>query len=147
MSTEQTLAGQVAWVTGGGSGIGLAGAIELAKAGCRVIVSGRDAAKLGAAIASAEASGAPHGSIEAAPLDVADMAAVARVGAEIQDRYQRVDILVNSAGINFAKRYWAHTDSATFNEVVTVNLNGAAACTLAVLKGMRQRRGGTVINV
>lgn len=147
MSTEQMLAGQIAWVTGGGSGIGLAGAIELAKAGCRVIVSGRDAAKLVAAIASAEASGAPHGSIEAAPLDVADMAAVARVGAEIQDRYQAVDILVNSAGINFAKRYWAHTDSATFGEVVAVNLNGAAACTLAVLKGMRQRRSGTVINV
>jgi NADP-dependent 3-hydroxy acid dehydrogenase YdfG len=147
MSTEQMLAGQVAWVTGGGSGIGLAGAIELARAGCRVIISGRDAAKLHTAITSAEASGAPQGSIEAAPLDVADMAAVARVGAEIQDRHQRVDILVNSAGINFAKRYWAHTDSATFGEVVAVNLNGAAACTLAVLKGMRERRRGTVINV
>jgi NADP-dependent 3-hydroxy acid dehydrogenase YdfG len=147
MSTEQMLAGQVAWVTGGGSGIGLAGAIEFAKAGCHVIVSGRDAAKLDGAIASAEARGAPQGSIEAAPLDVANMAAVARVGAAIQDRHQRVDILVNSAGINFAKRYWAHTDSATFGEVVTVNLNGAAACTLAVLKGMRQRRHGTVINV
>jgi NADP-dependent 3-hydroxy acid dehydrogenase YdfG len=147
MSTGQLLAGQVAWVTGGGSGIGLAGAIELAKAGCRVIVSGRDAAKLDAAIATAEARGAPQGAIEAAPLDVADMAAVARVGAAIQDKHQRVDILVNSAGINFAKRYWGETDSATFGEVVTINLNGAAACTMAVLQGMRQRRQGTVINV
>jgi NADP-dependent 3-hydroxy acid dehydrogenase YdfG len=147
MSTGQLLAGQVAWVTGGGSGIGLAGAIELAKAGCRVIVSGRDAAKLDAAIATAEARGAPQGSIEAAPLDVADMAAVARVGTAIQHKHQRVDILVNSAGINFAKRYWGETDSATFGEVVTINLNGAAACTMAVLQGMRQRRQGTVINV
>jgi NAD(P)-dependent dehydrogenase (short-subunit alcohol dehydrogenase family) len=65
---------------------------------------------------------APHGSIEAMQLDVADMAAVARVGAEIQGRHQRVDILVNSAGINFAKRYWSETDSATFGEVVTINL-------------------------
>jgi NADP-dependent 3-hydroxy acid dehydrogenase YdfG len=147
MSTGQLLAGQVAWVTGGGSGIGLAGAVELAKAGCRVIVSGRDAAKLDAAIATAEARGAPQGAIEAAPLDVADMAAVARVGAAIQDKHQRVDILVNSAGINFAKRYWSETDSATFGEVVAINLNGAAACTMAVLQGMRQRRQGTVINV
>jgi NADP-dependent 3-hydroxy acid dehydrogenase YdfG len=147
MNIQQLLAGQVAWVTGGGSGIGLAGAIELAKAGCRVIISGRDAAKLDAAIISAEARGAPRGSIEVMPLDVADMAAVARTGAEIQGRHQRVDILVNSAGINFAKRYWSETDSETFGEVVTINLNGAAACTMAVLKGMRQRRLGTVINV
>ncbi len=147
MSNAAALAGQVAWVTGGGSGIGLAGAIELAKAGCRVVVSGRDAAKLDAAIAGAEARGAPPGSISAAPLDVADAAAVARVGAEVQGRHGRVDVLVNSAGVNFAKRYWNETDSATFGEVVAINLNGAAACTLAVLKGMQQRRQGTVINV
>src|SRR5207342_622686 len=106
MSDAAALAGQVAWVTGGGSGIGLAGAIELAKAGCRVIVSGRDAAKLDTAIAGSEARGAPPGSISAAPLDVADAAAVARVGAEVQGRHGRVDVLVNSAGVNFAKRYW-----------------------------------------
>jgi NAD(P)-dependent dehydrogenase (short-subunit alcohol dehydrogenase family) len=147
MSNGATLAGQVAWVTGGGSGIGLAGAIELAKAGCRVVVSGRDAAKLDAAIVGAEARGAPPGSITAAPLDVADAAAVARVAAEVQGRHGRVDVLVNSAGVNFAKRYWNDTDSATFGEVVAINLNGAAACTLAVLKGMQQRRQGTVINV
>jgi NADP-dependent 3-hydroxy acid dehydrogenase YdfG len=147
MSNEGALAGQVAWVTGGGSGIGLAGAIELAKAGCRVIVSGRDAAKLDAAIAAAEARGAPPGSIGAAPLDVADAAAVALVGAAIQDRYQHVDILVNSAGVNVAKRFWSDIDSATFGDVVAINLNGATACTLAVLEGMRQRHRGTVINV
>ncbi len=147
MSEGAALAGQVAWITGGGSGIGLAGAIELAKAGCRVVVSGRDAAKLEAAIAAAEARGAPRGSIGAAPLDVADAAAVARVAAEVQTRHGRVDILVNSAGVNFAKRFWTDTDSATFADVVAINLNGAAACTLAVLKGMQQRRHGTVINV
>jgi NAD(P)-dependent dehydrogenase (short-subunit alcohol dehydrogenase family) len=147
MSEQQALAGQVAWITGGGSGIGLAGAIELAKAGCRVVVSGRDAAKLDAAIADAEGRGAPPGSIGAAPLDVADAGAVKLVATAIQDRYGHVDILVNSAGINFAKRFWRETDSATFGEVVAVNLNGAAACTLAVLKGMQQRRRGTVINV
>ena len=48
-----TLTDKVAWVTGGGSGIGLAGAIELAKAGARVVISGRDAAKLDEALAAA----------------------------------------------------------------------------------------------
>ena len=126
MSDGAALAGQVAWVTGGGSGIGLAGATELARSGCRVIISGRDAAKLDAAIAGAEARGAPAGSLEAAPLDVADAGAAARVAAAIQERFGRVDILVNSAGVNFARRYWADTDSATFGDVVAINLNGAA---------------------
>jgi len=138
---------KVAWITGGGSGIGLAGAIELAQAGCGVVISGRDAAKLDAAVRQAESAGAPTGAITTVPLDVADNATVARVAQDIQARLGRVDILVNSAGINFPKRYWNQTDSATFNEVVAVNLNGAMACTLAVLPGMRARREGTVINV
>ena len=142
-----TLIDKVAWITGGGSGIGLAGAIELAKAGCRVVISGRVAAKLDAAVKQAESLGAPAGAIGSAPLDVADGAAVTRVAQEVQARLGRVDILVNSAGINFPKRYWNQTDAATFNEVVAVNLNGAMACTLAVLPGMRARREGTVINV
>jgi NAD(P)-dependent dehydrogenase (short-subunit alcohol dehydrogenase family) len=141
------LQGKVAWITGGGSGIGLAGAIELAQAGCRVVISGRDAAKLAAALRQAEAQGAPPGALSTAPLDVADSDAVAQVARELQSRLGRVDILVNSAGINFRKRYWSETDSATFNQVVGVNLNGAMACTLAVLPGMRARREGTVINV
>ncbi len=138
---------KIAWVTGGGSGIGLAGAVELAKAGCRVVISGRDAAKLDAAVLQAESQGAPAGSVSALPLDVADGAAVSKAAQAVETRLGRVDILVNSAGINFPKRYWNHTDSATFNEVVAVNLNGAMACTLAVLPGMRARREGTVINV
>ena len=78
------LAGKVAWVTGGGSGIGLAGAVELAKAGARVVISGREAPKLDAAIKDAEQRGAPKGSISAEPLDVSDKAAVKRVADKIQ---------------------------------------------------------------
>jgi NAD(P)-dependent dehydrogenase (short-subunit alcohol dehydrogenase family) len=142
-----SLSGKVAWITGGGSGIGLAGAVALASAGARVVISGRDAAKLDAALAQARAQGAPEGAVSAAPLDVADSAAVTRVAAAIEAEFGRVDVLVNSAGINFPKRYWSETDAATFASVVAVNLNGAAACTLAVLKGMRARGEGTVINV
>jgi len=142
-----TPAGKVAWVTGGGSGIGLAGAIELAKAGARVVISGRDAAKLDDALAAALRLGAPAGAITAMPLDVADAAAVTRVAAAIEAAHGRIDILVNSAGINFPKRYWGETDAETFAQVVAVNLNGATYCTLAAAKGMRARREGTVINV
>ena len=141
------LQGKVAWITGGGSGIGLAGAIELAQAGCRVVISGREVDKLDAAVRDAQARGAPAGAISSAPLDVADKAAVRRVAARIEAEFSRVDILVNSAGVNFPRRFWTETDSETFEQVVAINLNGATFCTLAVLKGMQARREGTVINV
>jgi len=101
-----SLDGKVAWVTGGGSGIGLAGAVELARAGARVVISGREAPKLDAAIKDAERRGAPAGSISAEPLDVSDKVAVRRVADRIQAELKRVDILVNSAGVNFPKRFW-----------------------------------------
>lgn len=142
-----TLSGKIAWITGGGSGIGLAGATELAKAGCRVVISGREETKLDVAIVAAESLGAPAGSITAMPLDVADATAVMSVARAIETQFGRIDILVNSAGINFPKRYWCETDAATFDQVFSVNLNGATYCSLAVAKGMRERHEGTIINV
>ena len=142
-----SISGKVAWITGGGSGIGLAGAIELAKAGCRVVISGRNADKLDAAIAEAVTRGAPAGKISMSQLDVSDRISVDRVAESIQTECGPIDILVNSAGVNVPKRFWKETDSATFNDVVAINLNGAAYCTLAVLKSMQERQQGTVINV
>ena len=142
-----SISGKVAWITGGGSGIGLAGAIELAKAGCRVVISGRNADKLDAAIAEAVTRRAPAGKISMSQLDVSDRISVDRVAESIQTECGPIDILVNSAGVNVPKRFWKETDSATFNDVVAINLNGAAYCTLAVLKSMQERQQGTVINV
>ena len=142
-----SISGKVAWITGGGSGIGLAGAIELAKAGCRVVISGRSADKLDAAIAEAVTKGAPSGKITQAQLDVADRISVDRVAGAIQTECGPIDILVNSAGVNVPKRFWKETDAATFEQVMAINLNGATFCTLAVLKGMQARRHGTIINV
>jgi NAD(P)-dependent dehydrogenase (short-subunit alcohol dehydrogenase family) len=138
-----SISGQVAWVTGGGSGIGLAGATELAKAGCRVIISGRDPAKLEAAAKSAGA----HGDVSAMPLDVGDREAVKATAEKILARHGAVDILVNSAGVNFPKRFWKETDAETFDKVFAINLNGAMYTSLAVLHAMRAKGAGTVINI
>ena len=147
MSQGTSLDGKVAWITGGGSGIGLAGATALARAGCRVVISGRDESKLNSAVESAIAQGVPQGRISAAVLDVADKDAVSATARAIAAELGGIDILVNSAGVNFPKRYWKETDGSTFERVVAINLNGAAYCTLAVLAGMRARGQGTVINV
>jgi short-subunit dehydrogenase len=112
-----------------------------------VVISGRDGAKLADAVNDAVRRGAPASSVSAEQLDVSDKASVSRVAEKIQSEFGRVDILVNSAGVNFPKRFWTETDADTFEQVVAINLNGATFCTLAVLKGMQARGEGTVINV
>jgi NADP-dependent 3-hydroxy acid dehydrogenase YdfG len=138
------LEGKVAWITGAGSGIGRSGAIELAKAGAHVVLSGRRAGQLADVVAEITAAG---GSAAAAALDVADRAAVAKTAAGILTRHDRVDILVNSAGINLPTRFWKTLTPESFSEIVGVNLNGALYCIHAVLPSMRARKDGLVINV
>ncbi|MCX8004956.1 MAG: SDR family NAD(P)-dependent oxidoreductase, partial [Burkholderiaceae bacterium] len=139
-----TLAGRVAWITGAGSGIGLAAARELAAAGAAVVLSGRRAEPLAHAAAALRAAGAQA---QEAPLDVADAPAVARTAQAILARHGRIDILVNSAGLNVPTRFWRDQTVAGYEEVVRVNLNGTFYCTHAVLPAMRARGDGLIINV
>ena len=90
------LKGKVAWITGGGSGIGLAGGLELARAGVHVVISGRTARTNEQALSEFK----KIGRADAILLDVADKKAVASVAADIEKRHGRIDILVNSAGTN-----------------------------------------------
>jgi NADP-dependent 3-hydroxy acid dehydrogenase YdfG len=138
------LQGKVAWLTGAGSGIGRAGAVELAKAGARVVLSGRRAEQLEEAVAEIEGSG---GSAEAVALDVSDKAAVAKAASDILARHGRLDILVNSAGINLPTRFWKTLTPESFDRVVGINLNGALYCIHAVLPAMRAQKDGLVINI
>ncbi|MGO8916985.1 MAG: SDR family oxidoreductase [Stellaceae bacterium] len=138
------LHGKVAWITGAGTGIGRAGASELAQAGASVVLSGRRSGQLDEAVAEIAAAG---GKAEAAPLDVADKDAVARVAAGILERHGRVDILVNSAGINLPTRFWKTLTPESFAQIVGINLNGALYCIHAVLPAMRAHKDGLVINV
>ena len=138
------LQGKVAWLTGAGSGIGRAGAQELAAAGATVVVSGRRQEGLDESVALIAKAG---GKAEPVLLDVSDKAAVARAGADILGRHGRVDILVNSAGLNLSTRLWKHLTPDTFDHIVGINLNGALYCIHAVLAAMRAQKGGLVINV
>jgi NADP-dependent 3-hydroxy acid dehydrogenase YdfG len=138
-----TLRDKVAWITGGGSGIGLAGGIELARAGAHVVVSGRSAETL----KTAEKELKSAGSGEAISLDVADQKEVARAAQAILKRHGRVDILVNSAGINVPKRHFRNVSVEGWDQIVAINLSGMFYCCHAVLPAMRERRDGVVINI
>ena len=138
------LKGKVAWVTGGGSGIGQAGAVELARSGATVVVSGRRDSALAETEALIERAG---GTAEAQAVDITDRDAVARAAAAILARHGRVDILVNCAGVNIPKRFFKDLATTEWNRVVDINLNGALYCTLVVLPSMRERREGLIINI
>jgi NADP-dependent 3-hydroxy acid dehydrogenase YdfG len=139
------LQGQIAWVTGAGSGIGLAGAQALAVAGATVVLSGRRVAVLEAAAETIRAQG---GRAEVEVLDVSDAAAVAAVAARILARHAgRIDVLLNSAGTNTPKRFWRDQSAEGWRQVLATNLDSIFYTTHAVLPAMRARGGGLVINV
>lgn len=137
------LKGKVAWITGGGSGIGLAGGLEFAKAGAHVVISGRSKETLSAAEKALKAAG----SAEALALDVANQQAVSEISEQILKRHGRIDILVNSAGVNSPKRSFKDVAMESWDQIVAINLSGLFYCCKAVLPGMRERKDGLVINV
>ena len=140
----QDLSGHIVWVTGAGTGIGRATALAFARAGARIVLTGRRPDMLDETAAIIE--GAGHGSMTLA-ADVADPADVTRAHREIVAALGEVDILVNNAGTNATKRHWHQLSPADMARVVDVNLKGPFLCTLAVLPAMRAKGRGTVINV
>ena len=138
-----SLKGRTAWITGGGSGIGLAGAIELVKAGAHVVISGRTQATNDSALAELKALG----SAEAILLDVADKKAVQAAADAILKQHGRIDILVTSAGTNATKRNFDVVTPEGWDDVVAINLSGLFYCVHAVLPAMRKQKDGLIINV
>jgi NADP-dependent 3-hydroxy acid dehydrogenase YdfG len=139
-----TLNGKIAWVTGAGTGIGLAGAQALAQAGATVVMSGRRGEVLEREAGALRKTGLQA---EVEPLDVSDAQAVQRVAHAIVERHGKVDILVNSAGLNVPNRYWRNQTLEGWDEVIGINLDGSFFTSLAVLPGMRALRDGLIINI
>ncbi len=138
------LAGKVAWITGGSSGIGLAAAGALGRLGARIVLSARKQTELQLAAQSLARQGVEV-AIEA--LDVVDANACATVAQKIEDEFGSVDVLVNSAGMNIAKRSWPDVQNTSWEQVFSVNVHGSFYCIQAVLPGMRTRHDGLIINI
>jgi NAD(P)-dependent dehydrogenase (short-subunit alcohol dehydrogenase family) len=126
-------------VTGGGSGIGRAIALELARAGHRVTILGRDAARLDA-VARAEPG------IAGFACDVTDADAVATTLARAAEAAGPIGILVNCAGAVRTASF-EKTDAATWDALWQVNVRAAATTTRAVLPGMRGLPAARIVNI
>ncbi|MEZ4401557.1 MAG: SDR family oxidoreductase [Kofleriaceae bacterium] len=139
---------QVALVTGGGSGIGLATALELARLGARVAICGRTVDKLAAAAAELAAV-APGGAagVVTVPCDIREADEVARMVATVVERFGAVDVLVNNAGGQFPAPA-QHISANGFAAVVKNNLLGTWNVTREVAnQTMIPRARGRMINV
>jgi NAD(P)-dependent dehydrogenase (short-subunit alcohol dehydrogenase family) len=139
-----TLSGKVAWVTGAGTGIGLAGAQALAAAGATVVMSGRRGDILEREAGAIRKAG---GKAEVEALDVSHAAAVKQTAERILERHGQVDMLVNSAGLNNPQRFWRDQTVESWDQVIRINLDGTFYCTQAVIPAMRKRKDGLVINI
>ena len=141
--TTRPLDGKTAIVTGGTRGIGAAIAALLAEHGAAVVVSGRDAARLQHAVQELEERGASvHGVVaDAAKREDAD-----RLVEAAKERYGRLDLLVNNAGITRDGLLIRMKDD-DWDRVMEVNLRGAFLVTRAAAKLMVRQRSGRIINI
>jgi citronellol/citronellal dehydrogenase len=136
-------AGQVVWVTGGGSGIGRCTAHELASLGAQVVVSGRDAGKLDRVAAEITEDG---GRCDTLAFDIRDEDAVKAGVAQVLARHGRVHGLVNNAGGQFPSPMLALSKRG-FEAVVANNLTGGFLMMRELFTQCLQQHGGAIVNM
>jgi citronellol/citronellal dehydrogenase len=136
-------AGQVVWVTGGGSGIGRCVAHELAALGATVVVSGRTPEKLERVAGEILADG---GRCETAAFDIRDDDAVKTAVAQVVARHGTIHGLVNNAGGQFPSPLMAISKRG-FDAVVANNLTGGFLMMREVFNQSMQKHGGSIVNM
>lgn len=137
------LDGQVALVTGGGTGIGAGIAQELASAGAHVVLASRKPENLAQGAEQIRAAG---GRASTVPVDVRDPERVRAMVEQVVNEHGRVDLLVNNAAGNF----YAPSESLSPNawrSVVEIDLYGTFFCSQAVLPAMKAQGGGRIVSV
>ncbi len=143
MSEAKPLAGKVALITGGTRGIGLAVARLLADDGASVVVSGRDPGRLESAAKELEGLGA---SALAVAADAAKREDADRLVEAAKERFGRIDVLVNNAGVTRDQLLVRMKDD-DWDQVLDTNLRGVFLMTRAVGKVMMRQKGGRIINL
>lgn len=137
--------GQVALVTGAGSGLGRAMAVGLAEAGANVVVTDLSGRIRNAKQTESKIRKLGRESLTV-PLDVTSLESIGKMVDKATGQFGRIDILVNNAGINISKAALEVTEE-DWDRVIDVNLKGVFFCSQAVAKGMIQRKTGKIINI
>ena len=133
---------RTAWITGAGSGMGRATALQAARSGWNVALSGRRREVLEELAREIRDAG---GTALVAPLDVQDRTAVRETAALVTEQLGGIDALVLAAGLNAPRRRWDDQDLAEFDAIVTTNLTAVASTIDAALPQLRERGGQVVV--
>jgi NADP-dependent 3-hydroxy acid dehydrogenase YdfG len=131
-------------ITGAGSGVGRAIALQLAREGWRVALLGRHSESLEE---TAKLSGLPVADFLIVPCDIGNASAVAEMGKRVLAQFGEVELLVNAAGTNAPRRLLNVLSLEDYHAMINTNLNGAYYCVQAFLPQMRERKSGTIINI
>lgn len=134
---------KVVLITGGGGGLGLGIARGLAREGCRVAITDCNEASLQSAVAEFDG----HPPLRYFVCDVTNREQVGQLFAWLAKEVGPLDILVNSVGLTVRNRHMAELRPCDWDHVLAVNLTGAYNCMYAALPGMRERRGGLIVNI
>jgi NAD(P)-dependent dehydrogenase (short-subunit alcohol dehydrogenase family) len=135
---------KTALVTGAGSGVGQAVALQLAREGWNVGLMGRRPDALAKTISLAGEAGAR---MLAVPCDVANADQVAKGAALVEQKLGVISALVAAAGMNIPKRGWDVLSVEDFRIVIDANLNGVFNSVHSVLPGMRRAGSGTIVTI
>jgi citronellol/citronellal dehydrogenase len=137
------LKGRIAIVTGGGTGIGRATAVEMLQLGARVVICSRKPEHLEPAVAELRA----YGDVTSLPCDIREPASVEALVSSVLDKLGRIDILINNAGGQFPSPAAAITPKG-WDAVVRNNLNGTFYMTREVAtRAMLPQQQGAIVNV
>ena len=144
MDSGKPLEGRIALVTGASKGVGKGIALELGRQGCQVAVNyNSDLAGAEATVAELEALGAGGFAVRA---NVGVKADVDAMFAAVLERYGRLDVLVNNAGVQTWKPLLQLTE-AEWDKVIDTNLKGTFLCTQLAGRAMKETGGGAIINI
>jgi NAD(P)-dependent dehydrogenase (short-subunit alcohol dehydrogenase family) len=143
MITADSFADKTVLVTGGGSGIGRAVALDFARHGATVAVTGRRSEPLADTVEQIQALGADASAL---PADLTDTVQVANLMQTVVDRYGQLDLAVNNAGTNTLGMV-ADLDEADWSRIVATNLTGVWLSLKHEIAHMRRSGGGVIVNV
>ncbi|MEO5813860.1 MAG: SDR family oxidoreductase [Gemmatimonadaceae bacterium] len=135
--------GQVALITGGGSGIGRGIADLMAALGAHVVIASRKIERVEAAAEEIRAAG---GKATGIAVDVRESARVKEMVAQVKEQHGRIDLLVNNAAGNFYAPSETLSENA-WKSVIEIDLYGTFFCSQAVYPVMRGQGGGSIVNI
>ncbi|MGH1357131.1 MAG: SDR family NAD(P)-dependent oxidoreductase [Burkholderiaceae bacterium] len=148
---DLNLDGRVAFVTGGGQGVGREICMQLAREGVKVAVNDYFSERAEAVVGEIQSQG---GQAFAAPADITDKSAIDEAIKQVTSTLGPIDILVNNAGVTVDRRakggmapVFVETSPDDWEQIIALNIWGMLHCCHAVLPSMAQRRWGRIVNI